>query len=104
MGIITFLKKRRKEVLVYRLNKLRKLAKGYKSYINYYNSSIDLIVNKLNNNTSSKTSYFLNPSFSGYSYVESLTEKYDLYNYYCSLYNRVVAKISRLENRLEALN
>lgn len=103
MGIITFLKERRKKVLVYRLNKLRKLAKDYQSYIDYYNNSIKSTLNKLNNNTSSKASYFLNPSFSGYSYVESLTEKYDSYSYYSSLYDRTLAKIEKLESRINKL-
>lgn len=103
MGIITFLKERRKEALVHNLNKLRKLAEDYRSSINYYSNSIELTLNKLNNNNSSKASYFLNPSFSGYSYVELLTEKYDSYNYYSFLYDRTVAKIEKLENRIKKL-
>lgn len=103
MGVITFLKERRKKVLVHKLDKLRKLAKDYNSCINYYSNSIELTLNKLNNNTSSKASYFLNPAFSGYSYVESLTEKYDSYNYYSFLYDRTVTKIEKLENRINRL-
>lgn len=104
MCIITFLKERRKEVLVHKLNKLRKLAKDYSSCINYYNSSTQSIHSRLNANTSSKASYFLNSSFSSYYYTDVLTEKYDSYSYYSSLYDRTIAKINRLENKLEALN
>lgn len=104
MGIITFLKERRKEVLAHKLNKLRKLAKDYSSCVDSYNSSIQSIYNNLYANTSLKSSYFLNSSFSSYCYTDILTEKYDSYSYYSSLYDRTVAKIKRLENKLEALN
>ena len=104
MGVITFLKERRKEALVKKLNRLRELAKDYSSYIDYYSNSIDLTINKLNTNTSSKVSYFLNPPLSGYSYTESLTEKYDAYNYYSYLYDRTLVKIERLKNKLKMLN
>lgn len=104
MGIITFLKKRRKEALVKKLNKLRKLAKDYSDCIDSYNSSIESIHSKLNANTSLKASYFLNSSFSSYCYTDVLTEKYDSYSYYSSLYNRTEDKIERLENKLKALN
>lgn len=101
MGIITFLKERRKEALVKKLNKLRELAKNYSSCIDSYNGSTKSIHSKLNANTSLKTSYFLNSSFSSYCYADVLTDKYDSYNYYSSLYDKTVAKISRLENRLK---
>ncbi len=104
MGIITFLKERRKEALVKKLNRLRELCKNYSSYIDYYSNSIDLTINQLNNNTWSKASYFMNPPLSGYSYTESLTEKYDTYNYYSYLYDRTLVKIERLQNRLKMLN
>lgn len=104
MGVITFLKERRKELLVKRLNKLRELAKHYSFSIDSYNHSIESIHNKFNSDFSSKTSYFLNSSFSSYCYADVLTDKYDSYNYYSSLYDRTVVKIRRLENKLKMLN
>lgn len=104
MGIITFLKELRKKLLVKKLKKLKELAKNYSSYIDSYNNSIESIHSKLNANTSLKTSYFLNSSFSSYCYSDVLTEKYDSYSYYSSLYDRTATKIERLENKLNSLN
>lgn len=104
MGIITFLKERRKEALVKKLKKLKKLAKDYSSCIDSYNNSIESFYNNLSNYDSSKASYFLNSSFSSYCYADVLTDEYDSYNYYYSLYDRTIAKIGRLENKLKTLN
>lgn len=103
MDVITILKERRKELLLKKLNKLRKLAKDYRSSMDCYNNSIKLICNNLNRNNFSKASYFFNSSFNSYSYTEELSYKYDSYDYYSSLYKRTMAKIAKLESKLQKL-
>lgn len=95
MGIITFLKELRKELLVKRLNKLNELAKHYSLSIDCYAKST-----YSNNIASSKALYFLNSSFSSYCYTEEFTNKYD---YLYSSYYKLLDKIEKLERRLQKL-
>lgn len=98
MGIITFLKKRRKERLVTKLSKLEKLSDEYSKTINAYDELINSTFIKQNQIIDLNFSYLFSPCSQYFS--EELTMYYDLYYYFKFLRNRTLLKIKRLENKL----